>query len=231
MSCIRHSDAVFLLSLASNWDETGTAYRCLGKGELKKWQFVQFPHLNCGKYNDQRSQTFRLCNNCCITCLFYSNKGFVKYNGMKKKYFTIVAIFLCCQNFQAQAQSRVPTIVTNGVIEAPSGSSLSKGVDISSSRKEVFSISEGTVVSSFTKDGLQTVLVKCAGSIYVYGNMATVLVSSGDVLKEGQKIGDLSRKEDDQYSLHFEAWKATSQNPVLLSYTDTKKVLNINGPN
>ena len=85
----------------------------------------------------------------------------------------------------------------NGSIEAPSGSSLSKGLDISSSHKEVFSISEGTVVSSFTKDGLQTVLVKCADSIYVYGNMATVLVSSGDVLKEGQKIGDLSRKEDD----------------------------------
>jgi murein DD-endopeptidase MepM/ murein hydrolase activator NlpD len=147
---------------------------------------------------------------------------------MGKKVFILAATLFCSQNFHANAQS----IVRNGVIETATASIPRNGLDISSSEKAVFSISAGTVISSNTIEGLKAVLVRSADSIYVYGNMTAVSVSSGDILKTGQKIGELSRTGNEKYLLHFEIWKGTSnERPLLLSYFDTKKVLNLNGPN
>jgi len=151
---------------------------------------------------------------------------------MKNKYFPIVAISFCFQSFLACAQSPVPAIVRNGLIENPAASVTHSGLNISSPEKEVFSITGGTVISSVTIEGHKAVLVRSADSIYVYANMTGLSVSRGDVLKTGQKIGELSPTGNKKYLLHFEIWKATSdESPLLLSYTDTKKVLNINGPN
>ena len=147
---------------------------------------------------------------------------------MGKKVFILAATLLCSQYFHANAQS----IVRNGVIETATASIPRNGLDISSSEKAVFSISAGTVISSNTIEGLKAVLVRSADSIYVYGNMTAVSVSSGDILKTGQKIGELSRTCNDKYLLHYEIWRgASNERPLLLSYFDTKKVLNLNGPN
>jgi septal ring factor EnvC (AmiA/AmiB activator) len=60
----------------------------------------------------------------------------------------------------------------------------------------VFSISNGTVISSITIDGLKAVLIRSADSTYVYANMTAVSVSEGDILKTGQKIGELSHPSE-----------------------------------
>ncbi len=88
-----------------------------------------------------------------------------------------------------------------------------KGINIAAAKgAEVRSVFEGTVANIFFYQGLNnTVMVRHGDYITVYSNLASVTVKVGDKVSLNETLGRLSSgSDDDEYALHFEVWKQSS---------------------
>ncbi len=122
-----------------------------------------------------------------------------------------------------QNKGRLPWPVRGGVIIDPYGLHAhptqrgitvdNKGVNIAGSKgAEVFCVFEGTVANIFFYQGLNNnVMVRHGSYLTVYSNLSSVSVRVGDKVALNQSLGRLSSSgNSEDYSLHFEVWKESS---------------------
>ena len=97
----------------------------------------------------------------------------------------------------------------------------SKIVEINSNYADVFSVSDGEVVSIINLSHIYSVIIKKEmdeDQYYVYSNLSTTTVKKGDVINSNQLLGK-AIQEGGKYSINF-------QHRILSEKSNPKKVIN-----